>query len=238
MMIFDYCMKISALFGGALNLVITGSSHMSRTIPHLLAKGIRIAGLTERSWHLNANSMAAVVSRETDLDSLSILVHDLLWKTSVRFQQAYDTLSLAVKLPGEGGWHLLGDVMFTPDTILREQVKLVSSPESVCKNRGKIFIPLILRFVFGSCCTNTTHGSNTKSDTHKAHALNEHIRQRHTIIKSLNSSGITNHKVIDIMHCLREGPDTEENRLTCLKKVTHRNNVNLSVRMSGRVFVV
>ena len=50
----------------------------------------------------------------------------------------------------------------------------------------------------------------------------------HTIIKSLNSSGITNLKVIDIMHCLREGPDTEENRLTCLKKVTHRNNVHLS----------
>ena len=142
MMIFDYCMKISALFGGALNLVITGSSHMSRTIPHLLAKGIRIADLTERCWHLNANSMAAVVSRirETNLDSLTILVHDLFGNTSVRFWQADDTLSLAVKLSGEGGWHLLGDVVFTPDVILKEQVKLVSSLESVCKNRGKIFI--------------------------------------------------------------------------------------------------
>ena len=117
---------------------------------------------------------------------------------------------------GRGGWHLLGDVVFTPDTILREQVKLVSSLESVCKNRGKIFIPPISRFVFGSCCTNTTQGSNTRSDTHRAQAINEHIRQRHTIIKSLNSTGITNHKVIDIMHCLREGPDTKENRLTCL----------------------
>ena len=55
-----------------LNLVITGSSHMSLTIPHLLAKGIRVADLTERSWHLNAKSMAAVVTRirETDLNSL------------------------------------------------------------------------------------------------------------------------------------------------------------------------
>ena len=89
----------------ALNLVITSSSHMSRTIPHLLAKGIRIADLTERSWHLNANSMAAVVSRirETNLDSLTILVHDLFGNTSVRFRQADDTLSLAVKLSGEGG---------------------------------------------------------------------------------------------------------------------------------------
>ena len=72
--------------------------------------------------------MAAVVSRirGADLDSLSILVHHLFGNTSVRFRQADDTLSLAVKLPGEGGWHLLGDVVFTPDIILREQVKLVS----------------------------------------------------------------------------------------------------------------
>ena len=125
--------------------------------------------------------------------------------------------------------------MFTPDTILREQVKLVSSLESVCKNRGKIFIPPIPRFVFGSCCTNTTHGSNTKSDTHKAHNINEHIRQRHTIIKSLNSTGITNHKVINIMHCLREGPDTEEKRLICLKKVTHRDNVHLSTEGYAKI---
>ena len=66
--------------------------------------------LTERCWHLNANSMAAVVSRirETDLDSLTILVHDLFGNTSVRFRQADDTLSLAVKLPGEGGVASLG----------------------------------------------------------------------------------------------------------------------------------
>ena len=214
----------------ALNLVVTGSSHMSRTIPHLLAQGIRVTDLTERNWHLNANSMASVVARirETDLDSLSIMVHDLFGNTSVRFRQADDTLSLAVKLPGEGGWHLLGDVVFTPDIILREQVRLISVLESVCKNRGKIFIPPIPRFVFGSCCTDTAHGSNTNTETHSAHAITEHIRQRHTIIKSLNSTGITNHKVLDIMHCIREGPDNDDNRLTSLKKVTHKDNVHLS----------
>ena len=103
------------------------------------------------------------------------------------------------------------------------------------KNRGKIFIPPIPRYVFGSCCTSTTHGNNTKSDSHKALALNEHIRQRHTIIKSLNTAGITNHKVLDIMHCLREGPDTEENRLTCLRKVTHRDNVHLSTEGYAKI---
>ena len=72
-------------------------------------------------------------------------------------------------------------------------------------------------------------------DTHQAHAINEHIRQRHTIIKSLNSTGITYHKVIDIMQCLREGPDTEANRLTCLKRFTHNNNVHLTAGSYGRI---
>ena len=211
-------------------LVVTGSSHMSRTIPHLLAKGIEVVDLTERCWHLNSKSMAAITARirETDLDSLSVLVHDLFGNTSVRFRQADDTLSLAIKLPGEGGWHLLGDAVFTPDTILREQVKLVSILESTAKNRGKIFIPPIPRFVFGSCCTSESHGSNTRSDTHSAYALTEHIRQRHTIIKALHNNGITNFKVIDIMHSIRDGPDTEDNRLTCLKKITAGDNVHLT----------
>ena len=180
---------------------------------------------------------AAVVSRirETDLDSLSILVHDLFGNTSVCFWQEDKTLSLAVKLPGERGWHLLGDVVFTPVIILREQVKLVSSLKGVGKNRGKIFNPPIPRFVFVSCCTNTTHRSNTMLDIHKTHAINEHTRQRHTIIKSLNSTGITNCKVIDMMQCLREGPDTEVNRLTCLKRFTHHDNVHMTADGYARV---
>ena len=72
-------------------------------------------------------------------------------------------------------------------------------------------------------------------DTHKAHTINEHTRQRHTIIKSLNSTGITNHKVIDIMQCLREGPNAKANRLTCLKRFTHRDNVHLKADGYARI---
>ena len=86
---------------------------MSRTIPHLLAKGTKVVDLTEKSWHRNAKSIAAVVKRiqEANIDALTVLVHDLFGNTSVRFCQADDTLSLAVKLPGEGGWHLMGDAI-------------------------------------------------------------------------------------------------------------------------------
>ena len=88
-----------------LNLIVSGSSHMSRTIPHMKAKGIVVTDLTERNWHLNAKSLASLVSKiqASSLNALSVLVLDLFGNTSVRFKQVDDTLSLAVKLPGEGG---------------------------------------------------------------------------------------------------------------------------------------
>ena len=214
----------------SLNLIVTGSSHMSRTIPHLVASGLRVTDLTEKSWHLNSKTLENVASRiqSAGTDALTVVVLDLFGNTSVRFRQADDTLSLAVKLPGEGGWHLLGDAVYTPDVILKEQVKLLCKLETFLKNKAKIFIPPIPRYVFGSCCGNGTHGTNINTPLHSHHALSEHTRQRHTIIKSLNNTGISNHKVINIIHCLNDTTDTPHNRISALKKHTHTDNVHLT----------
>ena len=84
---------------------------MSRIIPHMKAKGIVVTNLTEKNWHLNSKSLASLVSKiqSASLSSLSVMVLDLFGNTSVRFRQVDNTLSLSVKLPGKGGWHLLGD---------------------------------------------------------------------------------------------------------------------------------
>ena len=93
----------------------------------------------------------------------------------------------------------MGDAVYTPDEILREQVRSLSGLEISLKNKSKIFIPPIPRFVFGSCCDNNTHGTNINTPLHPQHALAEHTRQRHTIIKTLNSTGITSHRVLDVI---------------------------------------
>ena len=213
-----------------LNLIVSGSSHMSRTIPHIKAKGIAVIDLTERNWHLNAKSLASLVSKiqATSLNTLSVLDLDLFGNTSVRFKQADDTLSLAVKLPGEGGWHLMGDTVYTPDEILKEQVRSLSGLEISLKSKSKIFIPPIPRFVFGSCCDNKTHGTNINTPLHPQHALAEHTRQRHTIIKTLNSTGITSHRVLDVIQSINKAQDTPYNRTTALKLHTHKDNIHLT----------
>ena len=51
------------------------------------------------------------------LNPLSVSVHDLFVNTSIRFNQRDDTLSLAVKLDGVGGWHLAGDAVYKLRTV-------------------------------------------------------------------------------------------------------------------------
>ena len=82
---------------------------------------------------------------------MSVTVHNLFGNTSVRFNQWDDTLTLAVKLDGVGGWHLAGGAGYTPDSILPEQVKLACSLEQALKGRAKIIIPPITLNVFGPC---------------------------------------------------------------------------------------
>ena len=78
------------------------------------AKEIAVTDLTEKNWHFNSKSLASLVSKiqATSLSALSVLVLDLFGNTSVLFKQADDTLSLAVKLPGEG----VGILRVTPCT--------------------------------------------------------------------------------------------------------------------------
>ena len=56
---------------------------------------------------------------------------------------------------------------------------------------------------------------------HPKHAVEAHMRQRHTIIKGLASSGMSNHRVIDFMHCISDSNEAPKNRLTSIKMHTH-----------------
>ena len=79
----------------SLNIIITGSSHMSWTILHLVTSGLRVTDLTEKSWHLNSKTLEKMASRiqSASFDALSVVVLDLFGNTSVRFRQVDDSLT-------------------------------------------------------------------------------------------------------------------------------------------------
>ena len=188
--------------------------------------------MTEKSWHLSKNSFEKLTCKlsSTELNPLSVTIHDLFGNTSIRFKQQDDTLSLVVKLDGVKGWHLAGEAVYTPDSILREQVKLVCTLEKVLGGRAKIFIPPIPRNVFGSCCDKPTHAPNTRNEAHPKHAAEEHTRQHHTIIKGLASGGMTQHCVIDFIHCISDGNEAQYSRMASLKSLSHPDMVHLTTR--------
>ena len=157
-------------------------------------------------------------------------IHDLFGNTSIWFKQRDDTLSLVVKLDGVKGWHLAGEAVYTPDSILRDQVKLVCSLDQVLRGRAKIFIPPILRNVFSSCCDKLTHAPNMRNAEHPKHAAEEHTRLRHTIIKGLASGGMTQHRVIDFIHCISDRNEAQSSRMASLKSHTHPDMVHLTAR--------
>ena len=107
---------------------------------------------------------------------------------------------------------------------------MVCSLDQVLRGRAKIFIPPIPRNVFGSCCDKTTHAPNTRNAEHPKHAAEEHTRQRYTIIKGLASGGMTQHCVIDFMHCISDGNKAQSSRMASLKSHTHPDMVHLTTR--------
>ena len=65
---------------------------------------------------------------------------------------------------------------------------------------------------------------------HPKHAVEAHMRQRHTIIKGLASGGMSNHRVIDFMHCISDSNEAPNSRLTSIEMHTHSDKIHLTTR--------
>ena len=96
----------------------------------------------------------------------SFLIADLFGNTSVKYRQEDDTLALTVKTGGGsegGGWHMMGDVVASPDEPLVEQVRGLRQVLDFLKDTKKVFIPTIPRLVFRGCCATKHHAPNPSS---------------------------------------------------------------------------
>ena len=121
---------------------------------------------------------------------------------------------------------MLGQVVYTPDNFIAEQVATLRPVLDTVKNLDIIFIPPVPRFAFGGCCENTVHAPNTRSSSHSTFALTEHVRQRNSITKHLIDTKTKNFKVIDLLGTLRPAQHNPLERALALKKITHWDNVH------------
>ena len=149
---------------------------MKRTAVQLVAKGYRVLDLTQKVGFLTKNQLRHTL-QAARIPADTFVVLDLFGNTSTKFRQADDTLALATRVGGEWGWHMLGEVVATPDTFLSEQVGSLGGVLASIKNHSKIMLPPIPRYVFGSCCNDISHAPNIASPNHLtdgAHQTKEH----------------------------------------------------------------
>ena len=134
----------------------------------------------------------------------SFLIADLFGNTSVKYRQEDDTLALVVKTGGGsgsegGGWHMMGDVVASPEGALVGQVRAFRQVLDFLNDTKKVFIPPIPRFMFRGCCATKHHAQNMSAPDHPVKMLTEHIRQRHTITKALVHSKASHFRVTDVL---------------------------------------
>ena len=121
-----------------------------------------------------------------------------------------------------------GDVVPVADDMLATQVRQVAAALKTLKDTGKIIVPPIPRYMFGGCCNNSSHAQNTQNTTHGQTSLNDHTRQRKTIIQTLADSGCSNFKVLDFVGTYAPDHLPTTQKLDILRHHTHQDNVHLS----------
>ena len=70
---------------------------------------------------------------------------------------------------------MLGEVVYTLDNFIAEQVATLRPVLDTVKNLDIIFIPPVPRFAFGGCCENTIQAPNMRSSSHSTFGLTEHV---------------------------------------------------------------
>ena len=206
---------------------------MKRVIPFLVAKGLTVSDLTQQSWHLNKRNTDTLKNmlEGVCMHAGSFLIADLFGNTSVKYRQEDDTLALAVKTGGGsegGGWHMMGDVVASPDEALVGQVRGLVQVLDLLKDIKKVFIPPIPWFVFGGCCATKHHAPNTSAPDHLVKMITEHIRQRHTITKALVDSKATHFRVTDVLGIFAATHDSLTEKTRKLRTFMHKDNVHLT----------
>jgi len=208
-------------------LIVVGASHMRRTIAHIKTNGGTVVDLTTQGWVLNARNCSELVDKISAVDKSGgvVVVLDLFGNTSYRYKQEDDGLGLAVKI--EKGWHMLGDVVPTPETTLLEQMKLLDGVWASLQGVKKIVVLPIPRYAFGGCCANTTHAPNTHDPLHAETILAGHTKHRKIIIKALTDTGIRNMRVLDFVGIYCKNHESTEERIANLQNIYCEDNVHL-----------
>jgi hypothetical protein len=186
--------------GGSISrkhIICIGSSIAKQTVPFLQALGYTVTDLTRPGWLATDENIASLIDSLSKLDiapGFSILL-DLLGNCAYRFVQFDGTLALPQK--ENGRYHLKGPVTCCTDDIFKKIIKSLAPVLLAAQDAVKISIPPLPRYVFNSCCNNTSHCSNLLNEGHSEKMLNGVTHLRGILKNECGIMGVRNHWILD-----------------------------------------
>ena len=210
------------------HIIVCGASHMKRVCSILEAKGHKVTDLTVPGWAASKNNVQNLCNRVEHAlmqHPAAVVVLDLLSNSSYKFVQEDDSLAGACRL--KDGWRMLGNVVTICDSETKNLMSRISpvlnclSPENIT-----VFVPPIPRYVFGGCCTDSTHAPNTTRKDHPSETLAAHAKLRNTIKKEILRTAEKRIWVLDLLGSLTKKTGLDD-QIRILADLTDKDNVHL-----------
>jgi hypothetical protein len=179
------------------HIVCIGSSIVKQLIPFLQALGYKVTDLSRPGWLATEDNIKTLIDTMSTLNiepGIGIVL-DLFGNCSFRYENFDGTQSLPFK---EGGkFHMAGPVVTCNDDIFRRITRTLAPVLLSAQKEIKIVIPPLPRYIFDSCCGNTTHCSNLQNEEHVEKILSGTTRLRNVLKKEMAGMGVRGHWILD-----------------------------------------
>ena len=156
------------------------------------------------------------------------VVLDLFGNSAYRYEQQDGNLAMPCKVSGK--YHLPGKISTLGDRAMNSLISSARPLLELLPKATKVILPLLPRFVFGSCCEDPDHGNNTRDTDNPRNTLGDpaHLRK---IIKQKVSTISGKCWVMDPVTACLAVPcsSTTEEKIAVLRQVTAIDNVHYTV---------
>jgi hypothetical protein len=143
-------------------MVLAGASILGQCANYLAKAGMKVTSLAKHGWVASKENITTKTTevRKMTEQGCSAIVLDLYGNSSVHFTQFDGTTALPFK--SGGSFHLNGEVVACPITILKNIVKSTIPIFDAVGKTPCIVIPPLPRYIFASCCNDPEHCANLK----------------------------------------------------------------------------
>ncbi len=175
---------------------VFGASNMRQIIPELEKHGYPVVDYTIPGWMPTPANISALSDSLTKIDKDSIVITDLLGNYAYRYSQMDGTLALPFK--SDGKYHFEGNVHMLTMTNLKLVIENLKPALGKC-NCHLIFSPPLPRHLHSCCCPSLDHCTNVDTEKHAETMLGELNGIRTACTANLETVGIKNFSVLDIV---------------------------------------